>query len=144
VKAVLPAWLAVPRRPIGALAQDQETRRRDGAGKLTDCATLLEAVLAWRALPSTQKIRATVKVIGGPVYTAHQIDRLHYGPKPPGQRMKRPRQSSYPMRIEEAEELAGELSEFGYRETDDPDEADRRRYYKVELRDSTETGRSFG
>jgi len=40
--------------------------------------------LAWRALPSTQKIRATVKVIGGPVYTAHQIDRLHYGPKPPG------------------------------------------------------------
>jgi hypothetical protein len=25
-----------------------------------------------------------------------------------------------------------ELSEFGYRETDDPDEADRRNYYKVE------------
>jgi hypothetical protein len=42
------------------------------------------------------------------------------------------------MRIEEAEELAGELSEFGYRETVDPDEADRRRYYKVELWDSTE------
>jgi hypothetical protein len=54
----------------------------DGAGKLTDCATLQEAVLAWHALPSAQKIRATVKVIGGPVYTAHQIDRLHYGPKP--------------------------------------------------------------
>ena len=39
------------------------------------------AVSAWLALPSAQKIRATVKVIGGPVYTAHQIDRLHYGPK---------------------------------------------------------------
>jgi hypothetical protein len=56
----------------------------DGAGKQTDCATLQEAVLAWHALPSEQKIRATVKMIGGPVYTAHQIDRLHYGPKPPG------------------------------------------------------------
>jgi hypothetical protein len=56
----------------------------DGAGKQTDCATLQEAVLAWHALPSEQKIRATVKMIGGPVYTAHQIDRLHYGSKPPG------------------------------------------------------------
>ena len=61
----------------------QPATLNDGAGKLTDCATLQEAVLAWRALPSAQKIRATVKVIGGPVYTAHQIDRLHYGPKPP-------------------------------------------------------------
>jgi hypothetical protein len=52
--------------------------------------------------------------------------------------MKKPRQSSYPMPLEEAEELAGELSEFGYRETSDADEADRRRYYKVELWDSTE------
>jgi hypothetical protein len=33
----------------------------DGAGKLTDCPTLQEAVLAWHALPSAQKIRATVK-----------------------------------------------------------------------------------
>jgi hypothetical protein len=56
----------------------------DGADKLTDCVTLQEAVLAWHALPSAQKIRVTVKVIGGPVYTAHQIDRLHYRPKPPG------------------------------------------------------------
>jgi hypothetical protein len=54
----------------------------DGAGRLTDCATLQEAVLAWHALPSAQKIRATVKVIGGTVYTAHQIDRLRCGPKP--------------------------------------------------------------
>jgi hypothetical protein len=49
----------------------------DGAGKQTDFATLKEAVAAWRALPSAQKIRTTVKVIGGPVYAAHQIDRLH-------------------------------------------------------------------
>jgi hypothetical protein len=52
--------------------------------------------------------------------------------------MKKPRHSSYPMPAEEAEELAHELSEFGYRETDDPEEADRRRYYKVERWDSTE------
>ena len=49
----------------------------DGVGSQTDFATLEAAVVAWRALPSAQKIRATVKVIGGPVYTAHQIDRLH-------------------------------------------------------------------
>ena len=60
----------------------QPATLNDGAGKLTHCATLQEAVLAWHALPSAQKIRATVKVIGGPVYTAHQIDRLRYGPKP--------------------------------------------------------------
>ena len=54
----------------------------DGAGASTDYATLQEAVLAWHRLPPGQKIRATVKVIGGPVYTAHEIDRLHYGSKP--------------------------------------------------------------
>jgi hypothetical protein len=62
----------------------QPATLNDGAGKLTDYGTLQEAVLAWRALPSAQKVRATVKIIGGPVYTAHQIDRLHYGPKPAG------------------------------------------------------------
>jgi hypothetical protein len=54
----------------------------DGAGKQTDFATLEDAVMAWRALPSAIKIRATVKVVGGPAYTAHQIYRLHYAPKP--------------------------------------------------------------
>jgi hypothetical protein len=54
----------------------------NGAGALTDCATLQEAVLAWQRLPPEQKIRATVKVIGGPVYTVKEIERLHYGPKP--------------------------------------------------------------
>jgi hypothetical protein len=53
--------------------------------------------------------------------------------------MKRPRQSSYPMAIDEREELARELSEFGYRETDDPDEADRRNFYKVEKWDGAES-----
>ena len=53
----------------------------DGAGISTDCATLQEAVLAWQRLTPEQKIRATVKLIGGPVYTAHQIARFHYGTK---------------------------------------------------------------
>jgi hypothetical protein len=35
----------------------QPATLNDGAGKLTDCATLQEAVLAWHALPSAQKIR---------------------------------------------------------------------------------------
>ena len=60
----------------------QPATLNDGAGALTDCPTLQEAVLAWQRLPPGQKIRATVKVIGGPVYTAHEIDRLCYEPKP--------------------------------------------------------------
>jgi hypothetical protein len=60
----------------------QPATLNDGAGKLTDYATLQEAVVAWHALPSAQKIRATVKVFGGPVYTTHQIPRLNFGPKP--------------------------------------------------------------
>jgi len=54
----------------------------NGAGVSTDCTTLQEAVLAWQRLAPEQKIRATVKVIGGPVYTAQEIERLRYGPKP--------------------------------------------------------------
>jgi hypothetical protein len=54
----------------------------NGAGALTDCATLQEAVLAWQRLTPEQKIRATVKVIGGPLYTVKEIDRLCYGTKP--------------------------------------------------------------
>ncbi len=42
------------------------------------------------------------------------------------------------MPAEDAEELARELSEFGYRATDEIDEADRRRFYKVERRDAAE------
>jgi hypothetical protein len=111
LRRVEAARLALPRWPIGSLAEYQESAGigrqaqgrggmalsddykiyvdasqpatlNDGAGALTDCATLQEAVLAWHRLPPGQKIRATVKVIGGPVYTAHEMDRLHYGPKP--------------------------------------------------------------
>jgi hypothetical protein len=56
----------------------QRATLNNGAGVLTDCPTLREAVLAWHRLPAGQKIRATVKVIGEPVYTAHQIARLYY------------------------------------------------------------------
>jgi hypothetical protein len=54
----------------------------NGAGAQTDCRTLQEAIVAWHALPSAQKIRATVKVIGGPVYTVKEIERLCYETKP--------------------------------------------------------------
>ena len=54
----------------------------NGAGKLTDYRTLQEAVMAWHRLPPEQTKRATIKVIGGPVYTAAEIVRLHYGPRP--------------------------------------------------------------
>ena len=54
----------------------------NGAGALTDCTTLQEAVLAWQRLAREQKIRATVKVIGGPFYTVKEIERLSYETKP--------------------------------------------------------------
>ena len=54
----------------------------NGAGALTDRTTLQEAVLAWQRLAPEQKIRATVKVIGGPVYTVKEIERLCYETKP--------------------------------------------------------------
>ena len=54
----------------------------NGAGALTDRATLQEDVLAWQRLAPEQKIRATVKLIGGPVYTMKEIERLCYETKP--------------------------------------------------------------
>ena len=39
----------------------QPATLNNGAGVLTDCATLQEAVLAWQWLAPEQKIRATVK-----------------------------------------------------------------------------------
>ena len=51
----------------------------DGAGVLTDFPTLQEAVSAWRSLAP----EPTIRVVGGPVYTVKQIDRLHFGPKLP-------------------------------------------------------------
>jgi hypothetical protein len=57
----------------------QPATLNNGAGSLTDCPTLQEAVLAWYRLAPEQKIRATVKVIGGRVYTAQEIARFRYG-----------------------------------------------------------------
>jgi hypothetical protein len=51
----------------------------DGAGTMVDFATLEEAVLAWRSLKAAQKIRATIKLIGGRVFKATDVDRIRYG-----------------------------------------------------------------
>jgi hypothetical protein len=51
----------------------------DGAGTMVDFATLEEAVLAWRSLKAEQKIRATIKLIGGRVFKATDVDRIRYG-----------------------------------------------------------------
>ena len=67
----------------------------DGAGKQTDFASLEEAVRAWRLLPSVVKIRATVKLIGGPVLQG-AADRSASLPADAGRRrMTGPCRSSY-------------------------------------------------
>ena len=60
----------------------QSATLNDGAGKLTDYLTLQEAMMAWHRLRPEQTKRATIKVFGGPIYTATEIVRLHFGPKP--------------------------------------------------------------
>jgi hypothetical protein len=55
----------------------QPATLNDGAGKLIDYPTLKEAVSGWCALSRVQRARATVKVIGGPVYDAQQIPHLY-------------------------------------------------------------------
>ena len=54
------------------------------AGDSVNCVTLQEAVTAWYKLTPDARQHATIEVNmpGGPVYTAKDIDRLHYGPKP--------------------------------------------------------------
>ena len=59
----------------------QPATLNDGAGKLTDCPTVQEVVMAWHGLRPEQTKRATIKVFGGPFYTAIEIVRLHFGPK---------------------------------------------------------------
>ena len=61
---------------------EQPATLNNGAGKLTDYRTLQEAAMAWHRLPPQQTRRATIKVIGGPVYNAAEIVRFHYGPRP--------------------------------------------------------------
>jgi hypothetical protein len=48
----------------------------------TECPTLQKAVAVWHRLRPEQAQRATIRVIGGPVYTAAEIRRFHYGPQP--------------------------------------------------------------
>ena len=50
-------------------------------GGSVDCPTLQEAVIAWHKLPAKDREKANIKVnVGdGPLYTAQDIDRLHYG-----------------------------------------------------------------
>jgi hypothetical protein len=48
------------------------------------------------------------------------------------------RKTTSPMSIEDKDELAQEFAEFGYRETSDPNDADRRNFYKVEKWDAAE------
>jgi hypothetical protein len=48
----------------------------------TDCPSLQKAVAVWHRLRPEQAQRATIRVIGGPLYTAAEIRRLHYGPQP--------------------------------------------------------------
>jgi hypothetical protein len=60
----------------------QPATLNNGGGVLDDCPTLQEAVIAWHELPLEQKKRASVKMFGGPVYNAGEIERLHYGQKP--------------------------------------------------------------
>ena len=49
---------------------------------------------------------------------------------------RRFREATYPMSAEDKDELAEEFAEFGYRETSDPNDADRRNFYKVEKWDA--------
>jgi hypothetical protein len=61
---------------------EQPATLNDGARKLTDYLTLKEAVMAWHRLPPELTKRATIKVFGGPVYTAAEIVRLRYRQRP--------------------------------------------------------------
>jgi hypothetical protein len=77
-------------REIGKLTEDdkiyvdaaQPATLNNGGGKLADYPTLQEAVVAWQRLAPEHKTRAIVKLIGGPVYTVKEIERLCCGTKP--------------------------------------------------------------
>jgi hypothetical protein len=49
--------------------------------KSMNCRTLQEAIIAWHRLPASRKSGATINV-NGRFYTAAEIDRMHYAPKP--------------------------------------------------------------
>jgi len=48
--------------------------------KSIKCETLHEAVIEWDHLPEPRKSLATIEVEGDRVYSAAEIDRLHYRP----------------------------------------------------------------
>lgn len=54
----------------------------NNGGAADDYRTLQDALAAWHRLPPEQRKRATIRVIGGPLYTAAEIDRFHYGCEP--------------------------------------------------------------
>jgi hypothetical protein len=86
----LPASGCDKSREIGELIEDdkiyvdsaQPATLNNGSGQLTDYPTLQEAVVTWQRLAPEHEIRAIVKLIGGPVYTMKEIERLCYGTKP--------------------------------------------------------------
>jgi hypothetical protein len=43
-----------------------------------DCSTLLEAVMEWYRLPPERAQRASIRLIGGPLYHPAEIARLDY------------------------------------------------------------------
>ena len=47
----------------------------------TECPTLQKAVALWHKLRPEQAQRATIRVVGGPLYTAAEIRRFHSGPQ---------------------------------------------------------------
>ena len=46
-----------------------------------DCSTLREAVMEWQKLPPERAERASIRLIGGPLYKADEIARLEYRAK---------------------------------------------------------------
>ena len=52
------------------------------SGHSVECPILQEAVIAWRTLPDKDRHQATIQVLGGPLYSADEIDRLYHEPKP--------------------------------------------------------------
>ncbi|MBV9583841.1 MAG: hypothetical protein JO213_03040 [Alphaproteobacteria bacterium] len=69
--------------PIYVDAGRRATLRHAGSSR--DFLTVQEAVIAWQSLPAEQRQRSTIKVTedDGPLFKADEIERLHYGPKPP-------------------------------------------------------------
>ena len=53
-----------------------------------DCSTLQEAVMKWYKLPPERAQRASIRLIGGPLYHAAEIVRLDYRPRGGGRALR--------------------------------------------------------